>query len=401
MNLLLIITGSVAAEKTPSFITQWQKAGHHITVVMTQAAKKLVPVEIIASATGKQRIFDDLWDAEMEEKIGHIELSRQADAILVAPASADMLAKMAHGICDDLASTLLLATNKPVFVAPAMNVKMWEHAATHRNVRQLQEDGIRFIGPVKGAMRCGETGIGRMEEPENIQQQLEKWWQQQQTISAGLKNKRLLITAGATRERLDPVRYLTNDSSGKQGYAIARMAARLGAHVTLISGHTNLPCPAGVQRITIESATEMLAACETLLNAKTPVDAAICTAAVADFRPEEQHESKQKRGEKTSLTLKLTANPDILKIIANHPKRPACVVGFAAETDHLIPNAQAKLKAKHCDLILANNVSLGAVFGQDETHLHAITANGSDDWGVMSKDAAAEKLLHLLALHPA
>jgi len=332
--------------------------------------------------------------------MGHIELSRAADLIVVAPATADLMAKAANGLANDLASTLLLATDKDVLMAPAMNVRMWEHPATRRNAAQLRADGVRFIGPEEGEMACGEYGPGRMAEPEEIADEILALLDEGSLIETSalpegpLSGKKVVITAGPTHEPIDPVRYIANRSSGKQGYALAGAARDMGARVILISGPVNLPIPEGIEVIPVETAQEMLEK----VRAEMPADIAIFAAAVADWRVKKAASGKIKKG-KTAPKLELAENPDILATIAGLKKnRPALVIGFAAETDNVIANARKKLEAKGADMIAANDVSPDkGVFGGDENTLHLVTRDGVEDLGPMSKQAAARALLTRIA----
>jgi phosphopantothenoylcysteine decarboxylase/phosphopantothenate--cysteine ligase len=324
--------------------------------------------------------------------MGHIELTRSVDLVLVAPATADLMAKAAHGLADDLASTALLATDKPVMMAPAMNVRMWLHPATQRNLATLETDGVMMIGPDDGAMACGEFGPGRMAEPAAIVEALI-------AALAGhgqktLAGKHLLVTAGPTAEPIDPVRVLTNRSSGKQGYAIARALAALGARVTLVSGPTALASPPGVERVDVESARDMLTACQRAL----PADAAVCVAAVSDWRPEAVLGAKLKKGGEGPPLLRLVENPDILATLAAAgPTRPKLVVGFAAETENLEANARAKLSGKGCDWIVGNDVSEAAIMGGNDNEVLVVDGGGAERWGRASKDEIARRLADKIA----
>ena len=337
----------------------------------------------------EEKAFTDLFDLKDEAEIGHIRLSREADLVVVAPATADLLAKMAHGLADDLASTVLLATDKPVLAAPVMNVRMWQHQATRRNMATLRTDGIVFVGPDEGEMACGEYGPGRMAEPQAILEAIERLLGAKAT--GPLSGRRVVVTSGPTQEPIDPVRYIANRSSGKQGHALARAAAALGAEVTLVSGPVALPDPQGVRVVKVETAHEMLAA--TL--AALPADIAICAAAVADWRAADQSPQKLKKQNQTEAELKLALNPDIIATIAKPgPNRPRLVIGFAAETENLIDNAAAKRRAKGADWIVANDVWPGTgVMGADNTQVHLVTATGVEDWPALSKDETASRLL--------
>jgi phosphopantothenoylcysteine decarboxylase/phosphopantothenate--cysteine ligase len=388
-HVLLIIGGGIAAYKSLELIRRLKEAGVSVRVVMTEAAQRFV-TPLAAGALVGERVFTDLFDQTQEFDVGHIRLARECDLIIVAPATADLMAKAAHGLANDLASAVLLATDKPVLMAPAMNPHMWAHAATQRNVATLQADGLRFIGPMEGEMaEHGERGIGRMAEPETIRDAALA------LLSAGpLKGKRILVTAGPTIESIDPVRFLSNRSSGKQGYAIAAALAELGAKVRLISGPTALTDPPGVKVVRVETALEMLSACE----AELPVDAAVCVAAVADWRPEARADAKIKK-DKTGAPppIALEENPDILATLSKPgKKRPKLVVGFAAETDHVEAHARAKIAKKGCDWIVANDVS-GDVMGGAENEVLLITKNGAEAWPRMAKEAVARKLADAIA----
>ncbi len=390
-TILLIISGGIAAYKSLELIRLLKTAGVRVRVIMTRAAKEFVSPLTVASLTG-EKVHDELFNLTDEIEMGHIELSRAADLLVVAPATADLMAKMAHGHADDLASTTLLATDKQVLIAPAMNVRMWTHAATARNLAQLKRDGVLVVGPNEGEMACGEFGPGRMAEPAEIVAAIEAALASKTGPLAG---KKVLITAGPTREAIDPVRYISNHSSGKQGYAIAEAAARLGAEVALVSGPVEVPAPAGVRMVAVESAVDMLSACEREL----PCDIAIFAAAVADWRVADEATQKIKKDGKGVPALKFVENPDILKAIAKRGlQRPGLVVGFAAETENLIENARDKLSKKGCDLIVANDVSKGRdVFGGDQNSVHLVTASGVESWGLLSKHDVAQRLMGRLA----
>lgn len=384
-KILLIVTGSIAAVKIPELISRFKDRGYEVTCVMTKSAEEFVIPMSLASLSGN-KVYQDLFSREDEEEMGHIQLSREADLLLVAPASANIMARMANGLCDDLASTLLLATDKQVMVAPAMNVKMWEHPATQRNTKQLERDGIRIISPEQGKLACGEEGQGRMAEPEVIVNIVEAYLEGQPQ-GKPLKGKKVLVTSGPTVEAIDPVRYIANRSSGKQGYAIAEILASFGADVTLVSGPTNLSKPSDVKLIEVESAREMLDECIKVL----PADIAVCAAAVADWRASEISGEKIKKGlGDEDQAFLFMENPDILECIAKHDsKRPELVIGFAAETEDLLDNAREKRLKKGCDWILANDVSGGKVFGEDSTKISLITEDNPENWGAMSKRKAA------------
>ncbi len=390
-SILLILTGSIAAYKSLELIRRLRERDIQVTAVMTRGAKEFITPLSVASLTGNP-VYDDLFSLKDEVEMGHIRLSRETDLVLIAPATADILAKMAAGITDDLATTLLLATNKPVLVAPAMNVKMWEHPATQRNVKQLQKDGIHFVMPSAGDLACGEVGSGRLEDVGEIMERILSLL----SVKKKLSGLRALVTSGPTHEPIDPVRFLGNRSSGKQGHAIAAELAAQGIEVTLISGPTSLPDPQGVTTVHVTSAAEMLRACEKTL----PVDIGVFAAAVADWGVNIPARSKlKKQNPKTALTLQLQQNPDILKTIVSHKKRPALVVGFAAETENLISNARAKRKAKNCDWIVANDVSDDKGFDREENEVTLVTARNEEHWPLMSKQDIATKLSQKIAEH--
>ncbi|CAN5253517.1 bifunctional phosphopantothenoylcysteine decarboxylase/phosphopantothenate--cysteine ligase CoaBC [soil metagenome] len=390
-TVLLIIGGGIAAYKSLELIRLIKGAGGRVLTIMTKAAEEFVTPLSVASLSG-DKVYTDLFSLTDETEMGHIQLSRAADLLVVAPASADLMAKMAAGLANDLASTALLATDKRVLIAPAMNVRMWQHAASERNRAQLAADGVAFVGPNDGEMACGEYGPGRMAEPAEI---LDAIAQLLGPVSRPLAGRKVLITAGPTHEPIDPVRYLANRSSGKQGYALAEAAAKLGAEVVLISGPVDLAAPGDVRLVPVETARDMLAAVERDL----PADLAIFAAAVADWRVAEAAGQKMKKGSGAIPALTLTENPDILKTVSRAKvKRPALVVGFAAETENVIANAQAKLRAKGCDIIIANDVSAGSgVMGGDRNRVHVISATGAESWPDMSKTQVAQKLMDRFA----
>jgi phosphopantothenoylcysteine decarboxylase / phosphopantothenate---cysteine ligase len=391
-SVLLIIGGGIAAYKSLEMIRLLKGKGIAVRCIMTKAAEHFVTPLSVAALSG-EKIYSDLFSLTDETEMGHIELSRSADLVVVAPATADLLAKMANGLANDLASTTLLATDKRVLVAPSMNVRMWQHPATHRNLRTLNYDDILFVGPNEGDMACGEYGPGRMAEPVEIVAAIEAALAPQPKPLLG---KYVLITAGPTREAIDPVRYISNHSSGKQGYAIAEAALKLGAQVTLVSGPVNLPVPVGAGVTFVTTADEMLNAVESAL----PADIAIFTAAVADWKVTKAAAEKIKKKDDGSLpSLSFKENPDILKIIAARKSgRPKLVVGFAAETETVVENAKAKLLKKVCDLIIANDVSPeGGVFGGDKNTVHVVSASGVESWPAMSKQDVATKLMAKLA----
>src|SRR6476620_2176518 len=396
-RVTLIIGGGIAAYKALDLIRGLKERHVHVRCVLTKAAQQFV-TPLAASALSNERCYTDLFDPESEFDAGHIRLARDCDLIVVAPATADLMAKMAQGHADDLASAILLATNRPILLAPAMNPLMWNNAATRRNVAQLERDGVAMIGPNAGEMaEAGEAGVGRMAEPLEIASAAERFLRPSQPRP--LAGKRVLITAGPTHEPIDPVRYIANRSSGKQGYAIAAAAQAAGAEVTLISGPVELSDPAGVLVKHAESAREMLHRVEAAL----PVDIAIFAAAVADWRVANEGEQKLKKTAAGMPPLQLVENPDILATISKlRDKRPELVVGFAAETEHLIDNAKAKIKRKGCDWILANDVSPATgVMGGDRNTVHLLTRDGADievdSWPVMTKEQVAAELVARIA----
>ena len=392
-RVLLIVTGGIAAYKTPELVRQLKKAGASVRCVVTKSAEQFVTPLTLQSLSG-DKVYGDLFSLTNEHEIGHIELSRQADVVLVAPATANVLAKMAQGLADDLATTLLLATDKPVLVAPAMNVRMWEHAATQDNVQMLKKRGITFIGPDVGDMACGEVGEGRMSEPDFITAQVAEFL----GATAPLKGKHAIVTSGPTHEPIDPVRYIANRSSGKQGHAIAAALRALGCDVTLISGPVEIADPVGVQTIHVESARDMLAAAQ----AAPMADIFVGAAAVSDWRVADVADQKIKKSADQALPgFDLVENPDILSISAQPgPNRPALVIGFAAETENLVEHARTKLAKKGCDWICANDVSADkGTFGGDQNTIHLITRSGVEDWPTQSKLAVAQQLSRRIAEH--
>ena len=390
-RVLLVVGGGIAAYKALELVRLLRKAGIAVRPVLTRAGAQFVtPLSLAALA--EDRVYDDLFSLTDEAEMGHIELSRSADLVVVAPATADLMAKAAAGLADDLASTLLLATDKPVLMAPAMNVRMWEHKATRRNLATLRADGVMFVGPAEGPMACGEFGEGRLAEPEAIFQAILDALAG--PAGAPLKGRRVIVTAGPTAEPIDPVRILTNRSSGKQGYAIAGALARLGATVTLVSGPTALAAPPGVRRVEVETALDMLAAAKAAL----PADAAVCVAAVADWRADEVFGVKLKKGKEGPPTLRLVENPDILATLAaSGPNRPKLVVGFAAETDNVEANARAKLARKGCDWIVANNVAEAGVMGGDRNSVMIVDARGIERWEQADKAEVGARLARRIA----
>lgn len=389
-RILLIIGGGIAAYKSLELIRALAKRGVRTRAILTAAGAQFVTPLSVGALT-EDKVYQDLFDLMDEAEMGHIQLSRSADLVVVAPATADLMAKAANGFANDLATTALLATDKPVLMAPAMNVRMWHHPAMQRNLAQLKADGVRFVGPDEGAMACGEFGLGRMAEPEAIAAAIEAFLRRR-ALGLPLAGKAVLVTAGPTREPLDPVRYLSNHSSGRQGYAIAEALARLGAEVRLISGPVDLAAPQGVVLTRVETAREMMAACEAAL----PVEAAICVAAVADWRPADAASLKIKKGASGPSPLALVENPDILATLSRHAQRPRLVVGFAAETNDVQAHAQAKLAKKGCDWIVANDVS-GDVMGGAMNEVTILRAEGVERWPRLPKAQVAEKLAAAVA----
>lgn len=389
-TVLLIIGGGIAAYKAHELVRLLKTRGARVRIILTRAAEEFVTPLSLSSLSG-EKVYTALFSLTDEVEMGHIQLSRAADLLVVAPATADLMAKMANGLADDLASTTLLATDKRILAAPAMNVRMWRHPATQRNVETLKRDGVVLVGPADGEMACGEFGPGRMAEPGEILGHIITMLQPRAQPLAGRK---VVITAGPTREPIDPVRYISNHSSGKQGYAIARAAVELGAETVLISGPVSLAIPPGVQMMPIETAQDMLTACE----GEMPADIAIFTAAVADWRVAGVAMDKLKKSAGKPPALSLAENPDILATIARGSPRPEIVVGFAAETERVTENAMEKLKKKSCDLILANDVSAGSgVFGGDRNKVHLISASGIENWPEMDKDEVGRRLMERLA----
>ena len=408
-RVLLIVSGGIAAYKALELVRLLKREGIAVRAVMTDSAQEFITPLSLGVMTEDQ-VYGDMFDLKEEREIGHIQLSRQADLIVVCPATANILAKMAAGIADDLATTILLATDKPVLAVPAMNVRMWSHAATRRNLAQLDADGIHIMEPDEGGMACGEWGKGRLPEPPVIAGEIKRLLSGD-AAPAGtigtprlledrkgpLAGKHVLVTAGPTHEPIDPVRYIANRSSGKQGFAIAAAAAQAGAQVTLVAGPVNLPTPAGVIRYDVETAREMLAAVEAAL----PADVAIMVAAVADWRAADSAEQKIKKdGSGAPAPLPLAENPDILATLAISAQRPTLLVGFAAETEQVIAHAQAKLAKKGCDMIVANDVSGGrddSVMGGESNRIHIVTSEGVDSWEDLPKAAVADRLIARIA----
>ena len=404
-RILLIIGGGIAAYKAIELVRLLRKAGHSVRCVLTRAGEQFV-TPLTLAALSENKVYTYLFDLKDEVEMGHIQLSREADLVVVAPATADLLAKMAGGIADDLATTLLLATDKPVLAAPAMNVRMWLHPATQRNVATLRGDGVTVMEPDEGEMACGEYGPGRLPEPEAIKAAVEAALVQGTVVRPlggqpdfapsrhrPLFGRRILVTAGPTHEPIDPVRYIANRSSGKQGFAIAAAAAEAGAEVLLVAGPVPLPTPPGVVRVDVETAREMAAEVE----AGLPVDAAIMVAAVADWRAADTSAQKIKKdGSGEVPPLALAENPDILASVAKSAKRPPLLVGFAAETNDVITHAQAKLARKGCDLIVANDVSADPM-GGETNRVHIVSKAGVESWDRLPKEAVARKLMEKIA----
>lgn len=388
-RVLLIISGGIAAYKCLELTRLLKKAGADVTPVLTKAAQEFV-TPLSVSALAGEKVYTDLFDLTDEAEMGHIQLSRVADLVVVAPATADIMAKMAQGRADDLASTLLLATDTPVMIAPAMNVRMWQHPATQRNLETLRADGVKIVGPNEGDMACGEFGPGRMSEPAEIYAAI------QSSLQDGpLKGKRILVTSGPTHEPVDPVRYIANRSSGAQGTAIANALVRLGADVVFVTGPADAPMPEGVDLLRVQSANEMLEA----VSNNLPADAAIFAAAVADWRVATASDRKIKKDNGKLPVLEFAENPDILATVSQITSgRPKLVVGFAAETDDVLANATAKRKRKGCDWIVANDVSPETgIMGGSENAVTLISEDGAEDWPRMSKIETANKLAAKLA----
>jgi phosphopantothenoylcysteine decarboxylase / phosphopantothenate---cysteine ligase len=415
-SILLIVAGGIAAYKSLELVRLLKRQGVSVRAVMTRSASEFVTPLSMGVMT-EDHVYGDMFDLKDEREIGHIQLSRQCDLIVICPATANILAKMTAGICDDLATTILLATDKPVLAVPAMNVRMWNHKATQRNLATLRADGVKIMDPDEGSMACGEFGPGRLPEPPQIAERICAMLGQNfdpkltsgrapTTLPATLDDqpdfadearrplfgKRVLITAGPTHEAIDPVRYIANRSSGRQGFAIAQAAAEMGAQVTLIAGPVHLVTPPGVIRIDVETALEMQAEVEAAL----PADIAIMVAAVADWRPVGTAEQKIKKHGAAPPAITVTENPDILAGLARHPQRPALLIGFAAETENVTENAATKLVSKGCDWIVANDVS-GDVMGGANNAFHIVTKDGIESWPDSPKDAIARKLMEKIA----
>ncbi len=384
-RILLIIGGGIAAYKSCELVRLLRKQGASVRCVVTASGQKFVTPMSLA-ALSEDKVYTDLFDLKDEAEMGHIQLSRQADLVVVAPATADLMARMAAGIADDLATTLLLATDKPVLCAPAMNVRMWQHPATQRNIATLKSDGITVLNPDEGPMACGEFGPGRLPEPEAIAAAIAA----SLNTSRPLSGKHIIVTAGPTHEPIDPVRVIANRSSGKQGFAIAAALAEAGAKVTLIAGPVSLSTPAGVTRIDVEAARQM----EGEVNAALPADAAIMVAAVADWRVDEAPSKLKKEAGPPALNWQ--KNPDILANLCAAPNRPKLVIGFAAETETAVEHATAKRLRKGCDWIVANDVSIDKM-GGEQNRVHLITNAGTESWDRMDKTAIARALAQRIA----
>ena len=393
-RILLIISGGIAAFKSLELIRRLREQGASVRCILTKGGAKFV-TPLSVSALSEEKVYQDIFSLTDEAEMGHINLSREADLLIVAPASADILARMANGLASDLATTALLATNKPVMVVPAMNVRMWEHAATQANIDIVRSRGVMCVGPVEGNMACGEYGYGRMSEVVDIVAAITKHLV---GVSGPLAGRRAIVTSGPTHEAIDPVRYIANRSSGKQGHAIAAALARNGADTVLVSGPTALPDPIGVTMVKVESACDMLAACEKAL----PAEIAVCVAAVADWRAADAAAQKLKKNLSGPPPLELTENPDILRTLAKAGnKRPVLVIGFAAETENIVANAQAKRKNKNTDWIIANDVSPEAgTFDSDANTIHLVNRAGTvESWPTMTKEAVAERLVSRISGH--
>ncbi|HYM32440.1 MAG TPA: bifunctional phosphopantothenoylcysteine decarboxylase/phosphopantothenate--cysteine ligase CoaBC [Candidatus Cybelea sp.] len=397
-RILLIIAGGIAAYKALELIRRIKERGASVRCILTKAGAQFV-TPLSVSALSGDKVYGDLFSLTDEAEMGHIQLSRDADLLVVAPATADIVARMASGLASDLATTALLATDKPVLIAPAMNVRMWNHPATQRNVARLAADGVLSIGPNEGDMACGEFGPGRMAEPDEIVAAIERHFAGRAGGTTGrlLSGKRALVTSGPTHEPIDPVRYIANRSSGKQGHAIAAALAELGADVVLVSGPSHEPDPKGARVIKVETARDMLAACQNTL----PADVAVCAAAVADWRVANEAGQKIKKDGGKLPPLSLAENPDILATLSGLKRaRPKLVVGFAAETENLIDNARKKLKKKGCDWIVANDVSPATgTFGGERNTVHLISAKAVEDWPSASKIEVAARLARRIAEH--
>ncbi|GFE96489.1 MULTISPECIES: bifunctional phosphopantothenoylcysteine decarboxylase/phosphopantothenate--cysteine ligase CoaBC [unclassified Gluconobacter] len=386
-RVLLIVGGGIAAYRALELVRLLKADNVSVTPVMTDAAKAfLTPLSL--EALSGERVHDALFAPTQESEIGHIALARSADLVVVCPATANLMARMAHGMADDLATTLLLATTTPILLAPAMNVRMWEHPATQANLALLKERGVRVVGPDEGGMACGEFGPGRLSQPDVIRDAI----LEALASDHSLAGRHALVTAGPTVEPLDPVRFLSNHSSGKQGYAIAAALAARGAKVTLVSGPVTLPVPAGVVCVKVQTAREMLGACEAAL----PAEIAVCTAAVSDWRAKAAAQAKIKKTSEGPPVLELMENPDILATLCRLANRPKLIVGFAAETDDVLENAVAKRQRKGCDWLVANDVRRG-VFGADRNLVSLITETGIETWPEMDKSQVAGRLVQRIS----
>ncbi|WP_215750897.1 MULTISPECIES: bifunctional phosphopantothenoylcysteine decarboxylase/phosphopantothenate--cysteine ligase CoaBC [unclassified Gluconobacter] len=386
-RVLLIVGGGIAAYRALELVRLLKADNVSVTPVMTDAAKAFITPLSLEALSG-ERVHDALFAPTQESEIGHIALSRSADLVVVCPATANLMARMAHGMADDLATTLLLATTTPILLAPAMNVRMWEHPATQANLALLKERGVRVVGPDEGSMACGEFGPGRLSQPDVIRDAI----LEALASDHSLAGRHALVTAGPTVEPLDPVRFLSNHSSGKQGYAIAAALAARGAKVTLVSGPVTLPVPSGVVCVKVQTAREMLGACEAAL----PAEIAVCTAAVSDWRAKAAAQGKIKKTSEGPPVLELVENPDILATLCRLANRPKLIVGFAAETDDVLENAVAKRQRKGCDWLVANDVRRG-VFGADRNLVSLITETGIETWPEMDKSQVAGKLVQRIS----
>lgn len=393
-RILLIISGGIAAYKSLELIRLLKKSGADVCCVLTNGGAQFV-TPLSVAAISEEQVFTDLFSLKDETEMGHIRLSREADLVLVAPASANIIGQMAYGLAEDLASTTLLATNKPAMIAPAMNPMMWNNKATQDNIETLRKRGIQFVGPNAGEMACGETGVGRMSEPEEIMAAVCGFFENYKPLS-GLS---ALVTSGPTYEAIDPVRFIGNRSSGKQGHAIAKALRDQGAAVTLVTGPVSLPDPEGIKTVHVESARDMLAACKEAL----PSDITVCAAAVSDWRIDGKANQKIKKNQVGAPTFSMVENPDILKTISTGSNRPTLVIGFAAETEDLIDNAKKKLRKKGCDWVIANNVThnktKGSIFGADQNHVFLISHDDKEEWPVMDKKAVATAIVDKIAAH--
>lgn len=390
-KILLIISGGIAAYKSLELIRLLKKSGASVRCILTKGGTQFV-TPLSVAALSEEQVYTDFWSLKDETEMGHIRLSRECDLIVVAPASANTIARIANGIADDLASTTILASDKPVMIAPAMNPQMWENAATKANIETLRARNIHILGPAAGEMACGEIGHGRLIEPDLIHKAVSDFF----LSGKPLVGLRAIVTSGPTHEPIDPVRFVANRSSGKQGHAIARALADLGAAVTLVTGPTALPDPAqGIKTVRIETARQMLESCENSL----PADIFVAAAAVADWTPERYAPSKMKKSSDTAMTLSFSQNPDILSTLSKpSPRRPRLVVGFAAETNDVVANAKAKLARKGCDWLVANSVSdANPVFGADQNQVYFLSSGTMEEWRKASKDEVAQKLAARIA----